>query len=281
MQLFSETHSKPFQGLVKKIVLPENTAKRSLLEHKRQLWLRGCGMFYQIVSLFCSHGIHCFHWSQYHLYFSLKATSSSGVTWEHQTEFSSIYTLTSTLDAIMQRSKDYITIFRGWLLSSDAVNLRLPSPHSHDYTPAKASVTREFIFSNKSPKPYVCFLRIHCESQIPKTFKGISPQLYGDFSTYTPKIHLRSFFFSSPKGFEARVKNPPEMRIVWRPCTFICLIFNYIVFGAINIVSGFRNRPAAAVKLQDYVESGRRVESTLLTEETRPVMHRHPLRSVF
>lgn len=41
----------------------------------------------------------------------------------------------------------------------------------------------------------MCLWRIHCESLLPKTFKGITPQLYGDFSTYTPKVHLTFLFF--------------------------------------------------------------------------------------
>ena len=225
-------------------------------------------MFYQIVSLFCSHGIHCFHWSQYHLYFSLKATSSSGVTWEHQTKFSSMYTLTSTLYAIMQHSKDYITFFfRGltaelWCCKSQAfppilmiTHLLKPQPQGSLFSQIKA-------------------LNLMCVSWgstvNPKSLKHSRGLVHSSMGIFPPTLQKFTsdpfFLFLSPKGFKSWVKKPSDMRTAWRHCTFICLIFNFVAFGAINIISGFRNQPEAVVKLQDYAESGRRVESTLLTE---------------
>lgn len=108
----------------------------------------------------------------------------------------------------------------------------------------------------------MCLLRIHCESLLPETFKGITPQLYGDFSTYTPKVHLTFLFFQlldvprGGSGGKCGNAEPVEMRTAQSRCTFICFMFNKSVFGAIAATLGFRNRPEAALKLQDYVESG-------------------------
>lgn len=85
----------------------------------------------------------------------------------------------------------------------------------------------------------------------PKTVKGIIPQLYGDFSTYTPNIHPRSFLSASgrSKGFEGSMEilNPFQAKVKVAAHLSDCS-FN-------KTITSFTNRPEAALKLQDWLDA--------------------------
>lgn len=137
---------KSFQGLIK-IVLPENTSNPHIFSTKDG----GTNSFLWDFFFYFHHNImwnSLFHWSQWHLDFSLKATSSSHRTREHQSTDSRAYMKfyqTGKESQLRQISKTLCESlrpqFRDWPQSSDSRH-RIHSLHT------SRSCTHEGISSN-------------------------------------------------------------------------------------------------------------------------------------